>query len=260
MFKTLCSFSRDWTPSDKDWHQMHDPLTQKWRHWLSSKLKLLFCGRQTSIWEKIFSIHTSDKDPISRVYKEHIKLNSKETNIPIRQWAEGLSRYFNRDCRDGNKHLRKHWTPLAIWCSVSQLCPALHNPMGRSTAGFPVFHCLLELAQTHVHWVSDAIQPSHSPTSPSPPALDLSHNQGLTLFPMRQLFISGGLSIGVSASASVFPMNIQGLFPLGLTGLISVSEWLSRVFGTTVWEHQFFGTQLSFWSNSHISTWLLEKP
>ena len=79
-------------------------------------------------------------------------------------------------------------------------------------------------------------------------------------FQMSQLVTSGGWSIGVSASASVLPMNIQGLFPLGLTGLISLqSKGLSRVFSsTTLWKHQFFGTQPSLWTNSRIHTWLLE--
>ena len=81
-------------------------------------------------------------------------------------------------------------------------------------------------------------------------------------FQISHLFASGGQSIGVSASASVFPMNIQDWFPLGLTGLISLkSKGLSRVFSnTTVQNHQFFGAQLSSWSNSHIHTWLLEIP
>ena len=71
----------------------------------------------------------------------------------------------------------------------------------------------------------------------------------------------GGQSIGVSALASVLPMNIQGWFPLRLTSLISLqSKGLSRVFSnTTVEKHQFFSAQLSLWSNSHIHTWLLEK-
>ena len=81
-------------------------------------------------------------------------------------------------------------------------------------------------------------------------------------FPMNQLFASGGQSIGTSALASVLPMNIQGWFPLGLCGLISLqSKGLSRVFSNTiVQKHQFFGAQPSLWSNSHIHTWLLEKP
>ena len=79
--------------------------------------------------------------------------------------------------------------------------------------------------------------------------------------PLSLLFASGGQSIRVSASAIVLPMNIWRLFPLGLTGLILQSKELSRVFySTTVQRHQFFGPQPSLWSNSHISTWLLEKP
>ena len=78
-------------------------------------------------------------------------------------------------------------------------------------------------------------------------------------FPMSQFFASGGQSTG--ASASVLPMNIHGWFPLGLTGLISMqSQGLSRVFSSTIWKHQFFGTWPSVWSNSYIHTWLLEKP
>ena len=90
-----------------------------------------------------------------------------------------------------------------------------------------------------------------------------SHSQSfpaLGSFPMSWLFTSGGQSIG--ASTSVLPMNIQGWFPLGLTSLISLlSKGLARVFSsTTVQKHQFFGTQPSLWFNSHIHTWLLEKP
>ena len=81
-------------------------------------------------------------------------------------------------------------------------------------------------------------------------------------FPMSQLFTWGGQSIGVSASASVLPMNTQDWYPLGWTGWISLqSKGLSGVFSnTTVQKHQFFGTQLSSQSNSHIHTWPLEKP
>ena len=81
-------------------------------------------------------------------------------------------------------------------------------------------------------------------------------------FPVGQLFASGSQSIGASASASVLPMNFQGWFPLRLTGLISLlSTGLSRIFSrTTIWKYQFFGTQPSLWSNSHIYMWLMEKP
>ena len=81
-------------------------------------------------------------------------------------------------------------------------------------------------------------------------------------FPMSWFFTSGSQSVGASASASVLPMNIQDWFPLGLTGLITLqSKGFSRVFSnTTVQKHQFFSAQPSLWSNSHIHTWLLEKP
>ena len=79
-------------------------------------------------------------------------------------------------------------------------------------------------------------------------------------FPMILFFVSGGQSIGVSASASVLPMNTQDWSPLGWTGWISLqSKGLSGVFNTTYEKHQFFGTQLSLWSSSHIHAWLLEK-
>ena len=84
----------------------------------------------------------------------------------------------------------------------------------------------------------------------------------IRVFSNDQFFTSGGQIIGVSASESVLPMNIQDWYPLGSTGWISLqSRGLSRVFfDTTVQKHQFFGAQLSLQSNSHIHTWLLEKP
>ena len=80
-------------------------------------------------------------------------------------------------------------------------------------------------------------------------------------FQMSQLFTTSGQSTETSASASAVPVNIQGWFPLGLTGLISLqSKGLSRVFSnTTVQKNQFLGAQPSLWTNSHICTWLLEK-
>ena len=81
-------------------------------------------------------------------------------------------------------------------------------------------------------------------------------------FPVSQFFVSGGQSVGTSATASILPMNIQDWFPLGWTGWISLlSKGLSRIFSnTTVQKHLFFSTQLSSQSNSHIHTWPLEKP
>ena len=86
--------------------------------------------------------------------------------------------------------------------------------------------------------------------------------QASVSFPMSQFFPSGGQSIGVSTSASVLPVTIQDWFPLGWTGwIVLLSKGLSRVFSsTTIQKHQFFSAQHSLWSNSHISTWLLDKP
>ena len=104
--------------------------------------------------------------------------------------------------------------------SVAQSCPTLCDPMNRSTPGLPVHHQLPEFIQTHVHRVSDAIQPSHPLSSPFH-AFNLSQHSAF--FPLSQFFPSGGQSIGVSASAAVLPMNIQDWFPLRLTGWISFS-------------------------------------
>ena len=137
--------------------------------------------------------------------------------------------------------------------SVTQSCPTVCNPMNRSTPGLPVHHQLPEFTQTHVHRVSDAIQPSHPLSFPSPPAPNPSQHES---FLMSQLFAWGGQSAGVSALASFLAKNTQGWSPLGWTGWISLqSKGLSRVFSnTTLQKHQFFGTQLSSQSNSHIHT------
>ena len=119
----------------------------------------------------------------------------------------------------------------------------LCNPMDCTMPGFPVHHQFPEFTQIYVHWVSDAIQPSHPLSSPSPPTFNLSQQY----FPRSQFFASGGQSIGVSASTSVLPMNTQDWFPLGWTGLISLqSKGFSRVFSsTTVQKHHFFSVQPS---------------
>ena len=119
---------------------------------------------------------------------------------------------------------------------------------------------LPEFTQTQVHWVCDAIQPSHPLLSPSPPVPNPSQPQGLSQWINSSHEVAKVL--GVSASASVFPMNTQDWSPSGWTGWISLqSKWFSRVFyNTIVQKHQFFGTQLSSQSNSHIHTWPLEKP
>ena len=94
---------------------------------------------------------------------------------------------------------------LSVSPVQSQSCLTLSNPIDCSMPGFPIHQHLLELAQTHVHSVSDAIQSAHPLLSPSPPAFSLSQHQS---FPVSQFFASGGQSTGVSPLASVLPMNI----------------------------------------------------
>ena len=125
--------------------------------------------------------------------------------------------------------------------SVTQSCPILCDPMNRSMPGLPVHHQLLEFTMS-----IELVMPSSHlilcrPLLLLPQSLPASGS-----FPMSQLFTWGGLSIGVSASTSVLPMNIQD-WSLGWTGWISLqSKGLSRVFSnTTVQKHQFFSAQLS---------------
>ena len=157
------------------------------------------------------------------------------------------SSFLHLGCQSPSQHLTEDHVYLSTWNSywvngaevhfslVTRLCLTLCSPMDCSTPGFPVHHQLLELAQTHVHQAGDAIQPSHPLLTPS-----FAQHQGLFHL---QLFTSGGQSVGASASASVLPVNIQGLFPLGLTGLFSLqSKELSRAFSSTIQKHQFFST------------------
>ena len=152
-----------------------------------------------------------------------------------------------------------HWVDgFCCCCSVAQSYLTLCDSMDWSTQGFPALHYLSEFAQLHVHWVSDAIQPSHPLSSVSPPAFSLSQHQGL--FSINRFFASGGQSIGASASVSVLPMNIEGWFPLGWTVWISLqSKGLSRVFfNITVKSNN--SSALSFlYGPTHIHTWQLEK-
>ena len=117
---------------------------------------------------------------------------------------------------------------FTYWFVVQSLkpCPTLCSPMDCSMPGFPVFCYLPELTQTHVHWVSDPIQPSHPSVIPFSSFSQYFPSSGS--FPVSWLFASGGQSIRASAAASVLPVNIQGWFPLGLTGLISCSPGNSQ--------------------------------
>ena len=129
-----------------------------------------------------------------------------------------------------------------IYCyySVAQLCPTLCDSMDCSSPGFPVLHHLPEFAQIHVHWANDAIQSSHSVACFSSCLQSFPASRSLL---MSRLFISGGQNIGTSTSASVLPMNIQGLFPLGLTGLISL---LSKRLKSFLQHHNLKASHVNF--------------
>ena len=133
--------------------------------------------------------------------------------------------------------------PSVQFSSVAQSCPTLCKPMNRSTPSLPVHHRLPEFTQTSVHRVGDAIQPLYPLSSPSPPPLNPSQHRGLFIWVSSTHQVP---SIGVSASASVLPMNTQDWSPLGWTGWNSLqSKGLSRVFSnTTVQKHQFFEVSL----------------
>ena len=140
-----------------------------------------------------------------------------------------------------------HWQvgslPLAhhihvLFCySITKSCPTLCDPMNCSTSGFPVLHYLTEFAQTYVHWISDAIQPSYPVTLFSSvfPSIRVLYNE--SAFCIRWPKYWSLISL------SVLPMNIQHWYSLGLTDLVSLlSKGLSRVFSnTTVLKHQFLG-------------------
>ena len=146
-----------------------------------------------------------------------------------------------------------------FFSSVAQLCPTLQSH-GLENARIPRPSSSLRACSNSrplSWWCHPTISSSVVPFSSYLLSFPASGS-----FPMSQLFTSGSQSIGASASAAVLPVNIQDWDPLGLTGCIFLrSKGLSRVFSsTTVWKHQFLGIQHSLWSNSHILTWLLEKP
>ena len=134
------------------------------------------------------------------------------------------------------------------WCSFTKSCPTLCNPMDCSMSGFPILYCLLEFAQTHVHWVGDVIQISHPLLPPSLPALNLSQHQDLF-----QWFGS------LHQVAQVLELQRQSFSEY--SGLISfLSKGLLRAFSsTTIQRHQFFGTPAFFMVQLSQPYWWIER-
>ena len=166
---------------------------------------------------------------------------------PARSWHSQNSSPSYLWCRKACAHSRQSLTVRV----VSRQARSKVRGQDHLISLTPVLHYLPKFSQTHVHWISNTTHPSHSLSPPSP-ALNLSQHQGLFQW-------VGSLC----QVCKVLELQLQFFqwFPLGLTGLISLlSKGLSRVFSnTTVQMNQFFGTQPSLWSTSHICTWLLEK-
>ena len=142
--------------------------------------------------------------------------------------------------------------------SLAQPCPTLRDPMDCSTPGFPVLHQHPNSAKL---MSIELVMPCNHLILCRPLLLLPS------IFPSIRVFfqwVSSSHQVAkvLEIQHQYLPMNVQGWLLLGLTGLISLlSKGLSRIFsGTTIRKHQFFGTQSSLWSNSHIHTWLLKKP
>ena len=151
------------------------------------------------------------------------------------------------------------WVRSFCCCSADLSCPTLCDPMDGSTPGFPILHYLLEFAQTHVHWVDDAIQPSQSLSSPSPPALNHSHHQGLLQWFCSMQQVAKVLELQLQHQ------SFQWIFRTDLLRIdwfvFLLSKGVSRVFfSTTVQNHQFFDTQQKFLRICHIYRHCFPQP
>ena len=151
-----------------------------------------------------------------QVFKQQLKSAAETTHLPTVSHGSGTTLRFSTQ-----------------FSSVAQLCPTLCDPLDCSMPGFPVHHQLPELSQTQVHRVNPLVHPPIS-SSVVPFSSCLQSFPASGCFPVSQFFASGGQRIGVSASASVLPANIQDWFPLGWTAWISLqSKGISRVFSNT---------------------------
>ena len=156
--------------------------------------------------------------------------------------------------------LKRHFIfHMFQFSSVAKSCPTLCDPMDWSMPGLPVYHQLPEITQTHVYWVGDAIHPSHPLSSPSPPAFSLSQHQGLFHEPVLCIRWPKYWSFSFSISPS---NEYSGLisFRMDWFHLLEAQETLKGLLQHHSSKASILWTQLSSQSNSHIHTWLLEKP
>ena len=153
---------------------------------------------------------TGTEWPAGTMPSSTLSSSTAPSTVTLPPVSPPAARLSKRGCETGPITHFSRYDFHRWWCSVSQLCLTLCDSMDCSTPGFPVLRYLLEFAQTHVHWVCEAIQPSHPLLPPSPPAFNLPASGS---FLMSWAFASGGQITGASASALVLPMNIQGWFP-----------------------------------------------
>ena len=145
------------------------------------------------------------------------------------------------------------WDRSVFWVLFLLLCLFLCDPMDCSTLGSPLLYYLLEFAHIHVHWVGDAIQPSH-PLSPLSLAFNLSQHQSLFQW------VGSSHQVARVSELQLQHQSFQLIFKIDFLVWSCYPRDSLRLFSsTTIWKHQFFGTQPLLWSNSHIHTRLFKK-
>ena len=145
-------------------------------------------------------------------------------------------------------------------CSVTKSCPTFCNSMDYSKPGFPVLHYLLEFAQTHVHWIGDAIQPFHPLSDSSPPALSISQHQGFFQWVSSLHQVAKVLELQLQHQSFQWIFKIDFLYYWLVFAPCSPSDSQESSPILQFENHQFFGAQSSFWSNTNICIWLLKIP
>ena len=150
-------------------------------------------------------------------------------------------------------------TSSVQFSSVAQSCPTLCDPMDCNMPGLSVHHQLTELTQIHVHWVGDAIQPSHLLSLPSSPAFCLSQHQGLFQWVSSSHQVATVLEFWLQHQSFQWIFRTDFLWDGLIRSPCSPKDPQESSIAT-IQKHQFFGSQPSLWPNSHIHTWVVEKP